>query len=114
MKKPSPGRVPLERALSKLGFASRTEARAEIEKGNVKVHGVVETNPSRLVNPDTAHIEVGGVKARKNETRLIAFHKPKNTLTTKRDPEGRPTIYDFLPKELHSFHAVGRDRKSVV
>ena len=51
-----PGRVPLERALSKLGFASRTEARALIESGRVKVHGSLEKNPLRPVNPDTAHI----------------------------------------------------------
>ncbi len=59
------GRVPLFRALSKLGLASRTEARIAIESGRVKVHGSIETNPDRLVNPDTAHIEIDGAKAAK-------------------------------------------------
>ena len=102
------GRVALERALSKLGFASRTEAKVLIQAGSVKVHGVIETNPSRMVNPDTAHIEVNGEKTKKSASRIILFYKPKGVLTTKRDPEGRKTIYDLLPQELHSFHAVGR------
>ena len=102
------GRVSLVRALSKLGFASRTEAKSLIEGGRVKVHGSVETNPERAVNPDSAHIEVDGAKAKKGESLLLLFHKPKGCLTTKRDPEGRKTIYDFLPAEYHSFHPVGR------
>jgi 23S rRNA pseudouridine2605 synthase len=102
------GRVSLERALSKLGIASRTEASALILSGKVKVHGSIELNPKRQVNPDTAHIELSGTKAVKGESRLFIFHKPKNCLTTKRDPEGRPTIYDYFPAELQSFHAVGR------
>lgn len=61
-----------------------------------------------MVNPDTAHIEISGAKASKEGPRLILFHKPKGYLTTKRDPEGRPTIYDVLPKEFGNFHAVGR------
>jgi 23S rRNA pseudouridine2605 synthase len=102
------GRVTLDRALSKLGFASRTEAKALILAGKVKVHGVLENNPNRMVNPDVAHIVVVGEKAIKGLTRVFAFYKPKGCLTTKRDPEGRPTIYDHLPPELQSFHAVGR------
>jgi 23S rRNA pseudouridine2605 synthase len=61
-----------------------------------------------MVNPDTAHIEIDGKKAEKSGTRLIIFHKPKGVLTTKRDPEGRKTIYDVLPLELHGLHPVGR------
>lgn len=102
------GRVPLERAISKLGLGSRNEAKQLILDGKVKVHGVLETNPSRMVNPDTAHIVIEGEKALKQKSELVLFHKPKGCLTTKRDPEGRPTIYDFLPPELQSFHAVGR------
>lgn len=102
------GRVSLVRALSKLGFASRTEATSLILDGQVKVHGSVEKNPARLVNPDTAHIEVRNQKIRKEQRMVVLFHKPKGVLTTKRDPEGRPTIYDHLPEELHSLHAVGR------
>jgi 23S rRNA pseudouridine2605 synthase len=104
----SKGRVPLYRALSKLGFASRAQATEAILAGEVKVHGTCELNPDRLVNPDTAHIEVLGQKILRQATELILFHKPKGVLTTRSDPEGRPTIYDYVPAELQSFHAVGR------
>lgn len=107
-KAPKKGRVPLVRALSKLGLASRTEAKLAIEAGRVKVHGSIETNPARLVNPDSAHIEMDGAKVSKSATRVILFHKPRGVLTTKRDPEGRKTIFDLLPTELSTFHAVGR------
>lgn len=102
------GRVPLYRALSKLGKASREEAKELILAGQVKVHGSIEKDPNRMINPDRAHIEIAGKKALKDEIRLVLFHKPVGYLTTKRDPEGRLIIYDLLPKELHSFHAVGR------
>ncbi|MBC7397287.1 MAG: rRNA pseudouridine synthase [Bdellovibrionales bacterium] len=108
MKKTQKGRVSLERALSKLGLASRAEALALIESGQVKVHGQIETSALRMVNPDTAHIELKGQKAAKSETQLLRFHKPRAVLTTKRDPEGRATIYDCLPAEFQNFHAVGR------
>jgi 23S rRNA pseudouridine2605 synthase len=102
------GRVPLERALSKLGLCSRAEAAQLITSGAVKVHGVTELDPKRMVNPDTAHIVIEGRKAVRAESMLILFHKPKAVVTTKRDPEGRKTIYDFLPEAYQSFHAVGR------
>lgn len=97
------GRVSLDRALSKLGMSSRTEAKALIEGGRVRVHGSIEKNPARMVNPDTAHIEIDGKKAERSGTRLIIFHKPKGVLTTKRDPEGRKTIYDVLPSSFAGF-----------
>ena len=102
------GRVSLERALSKLGLCSRTEAREWIEAGRVKVHGAVERDPHRPVNPDTAHVEVDGAKAVREVGRLVLLHKPTGVLTTKRDPEGRPTIYTLLPPELQALHPVGR------
>ena len=106
--KSNSGRVPLYRALSKLGKASREEAKNLILSGQVKVHGTIELNPNRMINPDRAHIEISGMKALKEEPRLVLFHKPVGYLTTKRDPEGRPTIYDLLPENLYSFHPVGR------
>ena len=107
-KNSSQGRVPLYRALSKLGKASREEAKALISEGKVRVHGKVETDPQRMINPDRAHIEILGSKVIRDATKVVMFHKPVGYLTTKRDPEGRPTIYDLLPPDLHSFHPVGR------
>lgn len=102
------GRVPLNRALSKLGLASRVEATALIEAGRVKVHGKIETDPNRLVNPNQAHIQIDQKKAIKEPRIVILFHKPKGVLTTKRDPEGRRTVYELLPPEFLNLHCVGR------
>jgi 23S rRNA pseudouridine2605 synthase len=102
------GRVPLFRALSKLGKASREEAKTLILEGKVKVHGKVETDPHRMINPDRAHIEIQGSKVTRDSTKIVMLHKPVGYLTTKRDPEGRPTIYDLIPSDLHHLHPVGR------
>jgi 23S rRNA pseudouridine2605 synthase len=96
------------RALSKLGVASRVEAEGWIRAGKVKVHGSVETDPMRMVNPDRAHIEIIGNKVKKAPTRIVLFYKPTGVLTSKRDPEGRKTIYDLLPESMHTLHPVGR------
>lgn len=108
VKKQSSGRVPLSRALSKLGAASRAQAEEWIKAGRIKVHGSIEKNPDRMVNPDQAHIELDGAKVEKPRSTIVLFHKPKGVVTTRVDPEGRPTIYDHLPQSYSQFHAVGR------
>ncbi|GMV43288.1 MAG: putative RNA pseudouridine synthase [Myxococcales bacterium] len=95
-----PPTVPLERALSKLGAASRTQARALIEAGRVRVDGATIHDPQRPVTPETARIDVDGRPVTQAPLRIVAFHKPRGCLTTRSDPRGRPTIYDWLPPSL--------------
>lgn len=107
------GRVPLDRALSKLGVASRTDARRLIAGGQVSVGGATVTDAGRLVTPERDVIAVDGIPARRAARRLIAFHKPRGVVTTRRDPEGRRTIYDVLGPAAHGLQAIGRlDRAS--
>lgn len=104
-------RVPLERALSKLGLASRTQARSLIEAGRVKVHGKVQTDPLFGVTPETAAIVIDGVAARPRERQVLILHKTRGVLTTREDERGRKTIFDLLPGhylETGHLHAVGR------
>ena len=103
-----PGIVPLARALSKLGVASRTDARRHILDGRVTVGGVVVRNPARLVNPDRADIRVDAVRARRAAWRTIVLNKPRGTVTTRRDPQGRRTVFDVLGDEDEGLVAVGR------
>ena len=86
----------LERALSKLGLASRTEARALIEAGRVRIDGRRAADPRALVIPERVQISIDGRSVDRAAWRLVLLHKPRGVVTTKRDPEGRRTVYDTL------------------
>jgi 23S rRNA pseudouridine2605 synthase len=89
--------VSLERALSKLGLASRSEARTLIHQGRVSVDGKTITNASTRVVPERVAIAIdGAAREREAESLTIALHKPRGYLTTRSDPEGRETVYDLL------------------
>ena len=103
-----PGRVPLERALSKLGIASRTEARAWILEGRVRVAGKVVTDPLRPVIPERTQIDVDGEPAKQQELFTIALHKPRGLMTTRSDEKGRPTVYSLLTDIQKHLVPVGR------
>ncbi len=99
----------LERALSKLGFASRSEARALIAAGRVAVNGQILTDPAKRVTPEQLAITIDGVApARATSSVVIALHKPRGYVTTRSDPEGRKTIYNLLTDVAIRIVPVGR------
>ena len=102
------GKVRLDRALSKLGAASRAEAARLIRTGRVTVNGRAVDDPGLLVVPEIARIVVDGRPARAARWRTIALHKPRGVVTTRRDPEGRPTVFDLLGDEAGALVTVGR------
>jgi 23S rRNA pseudouridine2605 synthase len=103
----------LSRALSKLGFCSRTEAERLIEAGKVSVNGRTASNSSLRVNMKRDRISVEGSEVKPETKEYWMFNKPRGFITTAKDPEGRKTIYDILPEELRKLNAVGRlDRAS--
>lgn len=111
---PVAGRVPLERALSKLGLASRTQARAWILAGKMRVNGVVRKDPSYPVTPETARIEIEGepaLSAARGRTGrvVVLLHKPAGLVTTRVDEKGRPTVFSLVggSSAIH-LHSVGR------
>lgn len=105
---PVPGRVRLDRALSKLGLASRLEAQRLIRSGQVTVAGLVVTDPAQLVVPESRSVTVAGAIVQAAKWRTVAFHKPRGIVTTRRDPEGRRTVFDVLGPVAGSLVAVGR------
>jgi 16S rRNA U516 pseudouridylate synthase RsuA-like enzyme len=101
--------------LSKLGLVSRSEARALIEAGRVRVNGRIVTDSMTAVVPERVRIAIDEGAAAPPPWRLIAVNKPRGVLTTRRDPERRRTIYDVLNDVpgLAALKPVGRlDRAS--
>ena len=103
------GTVSLERALSKRGIASRSEAHRLILDGRVSVDGITVTNPSTRIVPERVAIAIDGAAATGGAAPLtIVLHKPRGYVTTRSDPEGRKTIYDLLTDLPQRVIPVGR------
>ena len=79
-----------------------------IAEGRIALHGEKLTTPATLL-ADLSGVTVDGKPVRAAAaTRLFRFYKPQGTITAERDPKGRPTIYDRLPKGLPRVMPVGR------
>jgi 23S rRNA pseudouridine2605 synthase len=100
--------VPLARALSKLGVRSRSDARALVAGGRVKVNGRIVRRADTRVSPERDRIEVDDTSAVRAPWRTVMLHKPRGVITTRRDPQGRPTVFDLVPDDMRSLVTVGR------
>nr|WP_298096481.1 pseudouridine synthase [uncultured Shinella sp.] len=107
--KPDGKRVTLPRALSKLGFCSRTQAEALIAEGRVALSGRTVTDPETWIDLTEAVITVDGKPVVAEARLYLMLNKPRGLVTTRHDPEGRPTVFDCL-KEFADAHLspVGR------
>ena len=88
--------VPLARALSKLGLATRSEARELIEQRRVRVDGRLPPDPAMLVVPEQIRVTIDGAHQALPAAIVVALHKPRGVVTTRRDPQGRPTVYSLI------------------
>jgi len=102
------GKVPLERALSKLGILSRSETRSLALAGRVKVNGRTIKDPRFMVTPEKDLFSIDGRKIEKDIWTAILFNKPGSVVTTRSDEKGRRTVFDVLPEEFSRLHPVGR------
>jgi len=100
----------LERVLSKAGLGSRTDARSWIGAGRVHVNGKLIQTPDHWVDIALDKVTLDGkpVVVDGKENRYIVLYKPKGFLTTAKDPEGRPTVYDLLKDVGQYLVPVGR------
>jgi pseudouridine synthase len=102
------GKVALERALSKLGIASRSQTREWILAGRIKVNKVVRHEPEFLVVPERDRLELDGQRIQSANFKTILLYKPRGVVTTRSDEKGRPTVFSLLKAEDQYLHAVGR------
>jgi 23S rRNA pseudouridine2605 synthase len=98
----------LERVFSKAGIGSRTDARRWIADGRARVNGKLERNPDRWVDLERDVVAFDGKPLRQAARQYLLLYKPKGYLTTYRDPEGRPTVYDLIADASTWLFPVGR------
>jgi pseudouridine synthase len=92
--------VSLPRALSKLGFCSRSQAEKLVADGKVTVNGKVINSLSFRVDPSKDSILVEGATVEKEKSFIyLLMHKPTNVVTTRVDERKRKTVYDLLKQE---------------
>jgi 23S rRNA pseudouridine2605 synthase len=98
----------LARALSKLGYCSRTQAAELIRGGRVRLNGVVRRDPEWPVHLGKDRIEVDGAQVASTKKRYLMLNKPRGLVTTASDEKGRDTIYSLLDPHLPWLAPVGR------
>lgn len=109
--KPPPGDRPLktlERVLSKAGLGSRTDARKWIGAGRVRVNGKLIQTPDHWIDLERDKVSLDGKPIRARERIYLLLYKPKGYITTYRDPQRRPTVYDLIQDAGEWLAPVGR------
>ena len=94
--------------LARAGVASRRDAERLIGEGKVKLNNAVITHPATFVVPGDLVTIGGKLVEEPDRTRLWRYHKPEGLVTTHRDPEGRPTVFDKLRHQLPRVISIGR------
>jgi 23S rRNA pseudouridine2605 synthase len=98
----------IAKAIARAGLASRREAEEWIAAGRVAVNGAVITSPALNVAPSDRISVDGEPLPARERTRFFLYHKPRGLMTTRADPQGRPTIFQKLPADLPRLISVGR------
>ena len=103
--------IRLNKAIALAGLASRREADALIRRGEVRLNGVVVHELGVLMVPGEDALEVAGQVVEVPSTlraELWALYKPKQCVSTLSDPEGRPSLADYLPRSAGRLFPIGR------
>ena len=103
-----PGGERVAKVIARAGLCSRRDAERLIAAGRVAVDGQTLTSPAVTVGPENRVSVDGTPLPEAAPARLWRYHKPAGLLTTQRDPQGRPTVFDRLPPGLPRLMPVGR------
>lgn len=98
----------ISKLLARAGVGSRRDIERMIEEGRIALNGEAVAQPAPMLTSIDGLTVDGNPVAKPVSTRLYRFHKPAGCLTAARDPKGRKTIYDLLPKGLPRLMPVGR------
>jgi 23S rRNA pseudouridine2605 synthase len=94
--------------LARAGVCSRRDAERLIAEGRVKLNGkVLDTPAVKVTAKDKVSVDGRPIGAAE-PTRLWRFHKPSGLVTTHRDPAGRATVFEHLPRDMPRVISVGR------
>jgi 23S rRNA pseudouridine2605 synthase len=90
----------LQKVLAQRGFASRREIERWVEDERITVNGKIAEIGMRVTENDDIAIDGNPISTNvyEEETRVILYHKPPDEICTRKDPEGRRTVYQSLPK----------------
>lgn len=94
--------------LARAGVASRRDAEALVAEGRVKMNNAPVTHPATFVTPRDLVTVNGRLVEAPERPRLWRYHKPPGLVTTHKDPQGRPTVFERLPSTLPRVVSVGR------
>jgi len=98
----------IAKRLARAGVCSRRDAEKLILDGRVSVDGKILSSPALNVTPKNKVTVDGKLIGEPEEPRLWRYHKTDGTITTARDPQGRPTVFEKLPPEMPRVVSVGR------
>lgn len=98
----------LQKILARAGVASRRAAEELVVAGRVTVNGRAVRELGAKADPQTDDVRLDGERLRAARLVYVALHKPRGVVTTLRDPEGRTTVRDLLPRGLDRVFPIGR------
>jgi len=98
----------IAKVMARAGLCSRRDAERWITDGRVSVDGRMLTSPATTVGPENKVLVDGAPLPTAAETRLWRYHKPPGLVTSHSDPQGRPTVFERLPKGMGRVISVGR------
>lgn len=102
-------KIRLQKILADAGIASRRASEELITAGRVEVNGKIVQTPGSKADPNRDIISVDGERIpAPSPNEYFLLHKPMGVVSTSSDPQGRPTVMDYLPKTKARIYPVGR------
>jgi len=98
----------IAKRMAAAGLCSRRDAERWIEDGRVSVDGDILTSPAVTVTEQSVILVDGAPLAAAGPARVWRYHKPLGMITTHKDPQGRPTVFDAMPNDMPRVVSVGR------